>query len=62
MLVVGLEMPDLEMASRLVASGAAAHYGQITKRDLDDRQSRQVRMVAGKEYRIFLSDLIKLLG
>ncbi|MEV2222671.1 DnaB-like helicase C-terminal domain-containing protein [Nocardia vinacea] len=41
-LVASLEMPDLEMASRLVASGAAAHYGQITKRELDDRQSRQV--------------------
>ncbi|MFI5776969.1 DnaB-like helicase C-terminal domain-containing protein [Nocardia sp. NPDC051570] len=42
-LVVSLEMPDLEMASRLVAAGSQAHYGQITRRELDDNHARRVQ-------------------
>ncbi|MEV0759607.1 DnaB-like helicase C-terminal domain-containing protein [Nocardia sp. NPDC050435] len=43
-LMCSLEMPELEMASRLVASGAGAHYGQITKRALDETQMRRVQI------------------
>ncbi|NQE89564.1 DnaB-like helicase C-terminal domain-containing protein [Nocardia terpenica] len=42
-LVVSLEMPDLEMASRLVAAGSQAHYGQITRRQLDSNHARRVQ-------------------
>jgi replicative DNA helicase len=41
-LVCSLEMPEMEMASRLVAAAAGAHYGQITKRDLDDMHMRRI--------------------
>ncbi|MFE5290116.1 DnaB-like helicase C-terminal domain-containing protein [Nocardia sp. NPDC056611] len=42
-LVASLEMPDLEMASRMVAAGSQAHYGQITRRELDDNAARRVQ-------------------
>ncbi|CAM4331772.1 DnaB-like helicase C-terminal domain-containing protein [Nocardia ninae] len=42
-LVCSLEMPELEMTSRLVAAGAGAHYGQITKRELDETHMHRVQ-------------------
>ncbi|MBF6085140.1 AAA family ATPase [Nocardia cyriacigeorgica] len=43
-LVCSLEMPELEMASRLVAAGAGAHYGQITKREVDEMHMRRIEI------------------
>ncbi|MDE8648152.1 DnaB-like helicase C-terminal domain-containing protein [Rhodococcus qingshengii] len=39
-LFVSLEMPEHEAVSRVMASGAEAEYGQITKKQIDDRNMR----------------------
>ncbi|RBO91365.1 DnaB-like helicase C-terminal domain-containing protein [Nocardia puris] len=43
-LICSLEMPELEMASRLVAAGAGADYGQITSRTLNETHRRRVEI------------------
>lgn len=35
-LIFSVEMGETEVTSRVIASGARAHYGQITKRNVDD--------------------------
>ncbi len=37
-----VEMGRMEVTSRIMAAGADAHYGQITRRELDDRNMRRL--------------------
>ncbi|WP_329405484.1 AAA family ATPase [Nocardia vinacea] len=43
-LMFSLEMPELEMVSRLMASGAEANYGRITRREVDEWDRRRLEL------------------
>ncbi|RDI65711.1 DnaB-like helicase C-terminal domain-containing protein [Nocardia pseudobrasiliensis] len=43
-LVFSLEMPELEMVSRVMSAGAEANYGRITRRELDQWDRRKLEL------------------
>lgn len=43
-LFVSLEMPEREAVSRIMAAGAEAEYGQITRRQIDDHNMRRLAL------------------
>ena len=43
-LVISLEMPETEAVSRMMAAGAEAEYGQITRREVDDENLRRLSL------------------
>lgn len=46
-LMCSLEMPELEMVSRIMASGAEADYGRITRREVEERDRYKLELYRG---------------